>query len=123
MSNIENNRKIAEWLEPFETLPPNSLTGAHSPKNAWIDNWYDNVTREWQPVDFYIDEEANAMLLDAMPLGTNVWHLPNMWSVESFTREVLADSPDRKTAICEAFIKKIIISGFASTSTEERNES
>lgn len=65
MSNAENNRKLAEWLgwrwDKYELH-------WHIP-SCTADIGYEcgNGPHVDSPPDFYASEEANAMLLDAMP--------------------------------------------------------
>lgn len=105
MNKDEKNRKIAELLGHRVTSTGNIM---------------------WMPegsiapmLDFYSDDSANAMLLEAMGSAgvrlqfethsrTKVWsvwvYIPRGTSGMSVLDEMAID-PDRRTAICEAFLK------------------
>ena len=119
-----NNRKIAEWLEPmpsinheddrlWENIFALEGTGGHHysyPAEVWelrLSGYTRGDKLEWAPRDFYTDESANAMLLDAMPCP-HLWKNPGgTWNCDP---DLNADSDaggldaDRKTAIASAFI-------------------
>ena len=105
-----NNRKIAEWLIPNfcgdRTTTGNSSFGYRCATckmsiHGHVGGLYDQ--RHTIP-DFYTDEYANAMLLDAMQ--PDLEFIDDAWSVHKETGdfEINAEHADRKTAICEAFI-------------------
>lgn len=108
-----NNRKIAEWLEPIAGLPVPTDSGVwcewvYSPMKAWLYLRDDECT--WEPRDFYSDEVAVAMLLEAMsePILCLDSRSPRMWSCwadcMAQTHEGFTMNADRKTAVADSFL-------------------
>lgn len=131
MTRDENNRRIAEWLEPQPTEfveTPERCYGYNrlgsvewrSPKGVW---WYDEKHyMEWQPLDFYTDEAASAVLLDFLMdkalaelklvpghptrfVSCTVWVKDDTHVYK--IRPVLNRGTDRKTVVVEAALKFI----------------
>lgn len=112
----EKNRKIMQFLGYWEQqrgsayrsqwhLPTCSIT----PDKQWGGVKCDCP---FEFPDFYYDETANAMLLEAMrkPLLVSDWPGCEGWRVDLGVaklggKPIGPTSLDRKTAICEAFIK------------------
>lgn len=70
MTDDNNNRIIANWLEPVTSLP---IPQRFAKATYWIASnagpWEDGSTTVewyWEPLDFLGDEVANAMLCRAM---------------------------------------------------------
>lgn len=121
----EKNRLLAEWLEPMPDGPDTLQIMAairselYSPLKAWeCDGHGDPIVWAWHPRDFYLSEEASAMVLEKMlmPLVKKVstgrriaphmawecWPNPTASGNYDHVRNV-----DRKTAICEAALALI----------------
>lgn len=102
MTNAENNRRIAEllgWIREDYSCSRIDCTPTRSHEGYRTANGYRGGL-----VDFYTDEAANAMLLDAMPR-------PGLYRLDDSTwvcrySEWTGDQKgaDRKSAICAAFI-------------------
>lgn len=108
MTKEEKNRKIAEWLgwRPVDT---GDLTIDNKPLLWQVP---DSAMR---PVpDFYLDEAANALVLEAMPAPELYKHAKDgvapfaAWRCRyDWGLDVNVVHPDRRTAICEAALKLI----------------
>lgn len=120
------NERISSY---FEAKPP-KVSVDHcksifwSETGAWIHNCLQTELENWQPLDYFTSEDANARLLEAMrdhnpvlrfvEAPINAWVL-YLWTAGQpvpdgipMTNVSLADcsrSPDRKTAIALAFCK------------------
>ena len=97
-----DNRRIAEWLGwRLDSAPVVSTI-----HNAHVENWIDPKDNLFNgsPPDFYTDESANAMLLEAMPYAHLVRLEAQLWSCMAYEWHQTVLDADRKTAICEAFI-------------------
>lgn len=75
------NRQLAEWLEPFASLPPATEPSIMdqqlvSPRGAWICEmvYEDGDKPFWRPRNFYIDETANAMIVEKTPAHPPAYH-------------------------------------------------
>jgi len=121
MTNPALNRKIAEALEPFETLPilgdelnviDESLL---SPLKAWVAvcNYADGDIPKWLPRDFFNDPECTVMLQERLiEDGFEITILPQEGQglsidVENFDCSVecrIIGKPF-KEAVCLAFCK------------------
>ncbi len=124
----EKNRRIATWLEPFESLPAvgSKPEGRLSPNGGWIIE-----LRKWKARDFIHSESASAMVLEAMAKGcVDSGSEPRLYFSSTFdgkgwgfgqTAQAPSDSPDewvwwvkdhdRKTAIAEACLAYIEAGG------------
>ena len=114
MTRDESNRRIAEALGwKAEQVPPNGMFFLSQPDG--ISTCYeDTEDLVWaRGLDFYTDEAANAMLLEAMPSvslhfnsNASAWVCsPDLWN---HGRHYLkTESNDRKAAIAEAFLTLI----------------
>lgn len=104
----EKNRRIAEWLE--------LLCKCEKDGFGWSIHGYGTAegrchkcAKVHDAPDFYADESANAMLLEAMP-RVRLEHVGKHWVATADLCVTVsihgdAESEDRKTVICEAFIK------------------
>lgn len=110
----ENNRKIAEWLGYKRQVGTRGYVWYHSPtckgtgtsENNW--NGCDVERHSKFLPDFYSDESANALLLEKMPRPSLTRFVDSgVWSclADFLTFDEPAENPNRKTAICSAFIK------------------
>lgn len=121
LTRSEKNRKIAEALEPHQSVfdwaianpKLNKLLRQPSPKGAWI---LRNLANVLEPCDFYADEPANALVLEAMlsqeDIALHFMKRNGRLQLTLFRgiHGINADAGtefygDRKTAICEAFLK------------------
>lgn len=110
-----NNRRIAEWLEPMPTAWTGHILDVKP--SVWIPV-YSARGNYWKAPDFYTDESANAMLLDAMNTvrqgkgiacsvhleGESINVYVDQYSYWRLSRVGHGFSSDRKTAIASAFI-------------------
>lgn len=121
MSKEEKNILIAEafmrWFKPDTTETEEALRDRryelrhwtlHRTSGAPIENF---SSYYWTPPDFYTDEAANALLVEKVSTDCKYdfsleKRYDSMWEVWS-GGYFLAESDDRKTAICEAALKRI----------------
>jgi hypothetical protein len=96
----EKCRKVAEWLG---YVAVDCRIEYHGPRC-----WRFNDQHILRLPDFYSDEAANALVLEAMPEHTKLMR-GTQWAIEIWngTRWITASDPDRKTAIVEACLKLI----------------
>lgn len=116
MNEKDINEKISSWFEAKPTEPASILDSsilATTPKGAWkfrFPEW------QWQPLDYFHSEEANARLLEAMPFplvklvstgrqrkplkAWECWPNPTVNGNYEHVRHA-----DRKTAIALAFVE------------------
>ena len=111
-----NNRKIAEWLEPtpkwslLSEVRDDGVCWIKSDRGAYQRCYIDGQLDGELHCDFYTDESANAMLLDALPAVELYRHPPELRDVGAWRcrpdwgLDFNVAHPDRKTAICSAFI-------------------
>lgn len=128
MTKSEACRLIAEKLEPLVSLVhPNSYIDpnhdredvclVYSPMGMWRIHFDPINGYRWKSVDFFIDESANARLLDAMPSfslhfnsNAEAWVCsPDLWNHGRHYQKV--ESNDRKNAIVLAACKWMGIEG------------
>ncbi len=109
MTRDEKNRKIAEALEPMPLRPEEYVRTANRVAFSRLGFWaHEFGKREWTPVhNFYLSEEDNALVLEAMPhpelskRNDGIW-----WCIADYydPKSLQYKNTDRKTAICEAFL-------------------
>ena len=119
LTRSEKNKKIAEALEPLAKAKLKRSNGVVTTEagiwtaGAGWNSLPEARVKYFHPAfDFYTDEAANAMVLEAMPAVELYRHPPDsdagIWRCRPDCG--LDDNtvhPDRKTAICEAFLKWI----------------
>ena len=101
MTRDEKNRKIAEALEPFNSLPQSSELGIldeiiHSPKRAWY--YIRDKEHQWMPCNFYRSEEANALVRTEVLKNKAALQ----WLFDEI--EVPGSSERWREQICEAYL-------------------
>ena len=98
LTRSEKNRHIAEALG--WAVYPDGFNGYTTQKTL-----HDKI--EALP-DFYTDEAANALVLEAMPLGMVARTVSGEWISDADSSAgsgtIVMRHPERKTAICEAFL-------------------
>lgn len=104
MKQQQINEAISAWFEPKPTKNAYGNYVARSPKGAWIH--YSQYGDNWQPLNYFTDEAANARLLEAMPQPLLERVGGPRWRCEYHSDDdCLARHQDRKTAVVLAFCK------------------
>lgn len=116
MDKAEKNWKLAEWIEVQHQYDPCEIRTGRTPtycKLCHIAKQYgaDAVQLPCRP-DFYLSEEASALLLEKMPeviLCRRLNPKDGQWYCQYYAGDVrVVDGvlhPDRKTAIAEAALR------------------
>lgn len=126
MTKDEKCKKLAEWLEPLSSLPneDDSEEMRAYESQVWIASFrLSRVTGmhvpSWEPPDFYLSEEANALLLEKIPFvvvrrsnlphgsGLERWYVGIQAQPKANIPAWWAEASDRKTAIAEAALSLI----------------
>lgn len=120
MTDDQINRAISESIELFASLadsPRSDEKGANCQYDQFGHLWWysplwawkHSGDYDWQPRSWRTDENASAMLLERMPVGSSVNRNAGVWTVLIWQQRQYHESShaDRKTAIRSAYFAMI----------------